>query len=261
MIYDVISYNGEKELLDMRFNILSSYVDTFVIIEFDETFSGKPKPKRFLQDYTPSWDKFKNKIEYAYITKIDYARYEQLAETSPNVPKNGPTHWKQEFCQKEAIKDVLFDLQDEDTVYIGDCDEIWDPTINVEAPSKLKLRVYSYYLNNRSNEQFWGTIVAQYKDIKDRCLNHLRTHELPKTEKEAGWHFTSMGGFEKVKEKLTDSYTSDSYAHPRVIDSLESNIRDSRDFLFREFVYSLDESEWPIYLKDNKLKYKHLLKE
>jgi len=260
MIYDIITYNGEKELFDIRLNILSNYVDKFVVVEFDETFSGKPKHKRFIQDWHKELSQFTNKIEYAYLRKLDYKRYEALAEISPNVPKNGPAHWKQEFCQKEAIKDILFDLEDDDIVYIGDVDEIWDPTMTIEGPSKLKLKVYSYYLNNRSNEEFWGTIVAQYKDIKDKCLNHLRTNDLPKTEKEYGWHFTSMGGAEKVKKKLLDSYTEDSYAHPRVLDQLASNIANNTDFLFRDFSYRTDESEWPQYLKDNWFKYERLLK-
>lgn len=260
MVYDIFTYNGEKDILDLRFNVLSPHVDKFVIIEFDETFSGKPKAKRFLEDLHPAWHQFIKKIEYAYITKPEYIRYAELADTSPNVPQNGPAHWKQEFCQKESIKDVLFDLNDDDIVFIGDVDEIWDPALDIVGPHKLKLKVYSYYLDNRSNEVFYGPIVAQYKDIKDTCLNHLRTNDLPKTEKESGWHFTSIGGAEKVKEKLTDSYTHDSYASNSILDGLANNIEHNRDFLWRDFTYSRDESNWPDYLKNNKLRYRHLLK-
>lgn len=261
MIYDIFTYNGERDILDLRLNILYPYVDKFVIIEFDETFSGKPKPKYLLKDTTKEWAKFFNKIEYVYITKPEYSRYEQLADTSPNVPKDGPAHWKQEFCQKESIKDVIFDLEDNDVVFIGDVDEIWNPRLDITGPHKLKLEVYSYYLNNKSSEVFYGTIVAQYKDIKDKCLNHVRTTELPKTQENSGWHFTSMGGYEKVKKKLEDSYTEDSYANQRVMGNLKGNMQESiKDFLFREFTYNLDESTWPQYLIDNKDRYGHLMK-
>lgn len=260
MIYDIFTYNSERDILDIRFNVLYPHVDKFVIIEFDETFSGKPKRKLFIEDWNADWVKFIDKIEYAYIVKPDYRKYEILADSSPNVPKNGPNHWKQEFCQKESIKDVLFDLEDDDVVFIGDVDEIWDPNVDISGPHKLKLKVYSYYLDNRSSEVFYGPIVAQYKDIKDKVLNHLRTNDLPKTEKEAGWHFTSIGGAEKVKQKLTDSYTNDSYATHDVLERLTDNIDNNRDFLWRDFSYWRDESEWPQYLKDNKLRYRHLLK-
>lgn len=263
MTYDVFTYNGESDILDIRLNILYPYVDKFIIVEFDETFSGQKKPKWLLKQWNPNWLKFLDKIDYVHITKGEYNNYESLAETSPNVPKNGPKHWKREFCQKEAIKDALVGLNDEDLVFIGDCDEIWNPEIfeNFQLyPAKLKLKVYSYYLNNRSTEEFWGTVVAQYKDIKDKCLNHLRTNETLKTDLELGWHFTSIGGYEKVKKKLTDSYTSDSYANPQVIDNLEKNINENRDFLWRQFNYMADDSEWPSYLTDNKFKYRHLLR-
>ena len=73
-----------------------------------------------------------------------------------------------------------------------------------------------------------------------------------------GWHFTSLGGHENVKKKLTDSYTKDSYATDAVLNNLEHNIKESKDFLGRDFTYKIDEESWPQYLKDNKDKYKHL---
>ena len=91
-----------------------------------------------------------------------------------------------EFCQKESIKDCLTDLKDGDLCFIGDVDEIWHTGGMLPIPTKLKLRVYSYWLNNRSNEDFWGTFVAGYKDIKNECLNHLRTNT-PKTTDYHGW--------------------------------------------------------------------------
>ena len=261
-IYDVVSYNGEKEILDIRLNVLYPYVDKFIIVEFDETFSGKKKPKHLLKDWNKDWVKFLDKIDYAYITKSEYSKYEDLADTSPNVPKDGPAHWRQEFMQKESIRDTLLGLRDEDIVFIGDVDEIpdMDKFKGPITPCKLKLKVYSYYLNNRSNEEFWGTIVGHYKDIKGRCLNHLRTNDLPRTQQEMGWHFTSQGGYENVKRKLTDSYTSDSYASPQVLNNLEQNINGIHDFLGRNFNYMEDDSKWPNYLKDHKFKYKHLLR-
>lgn len=262
MIYDCVTYNGEKDILDLRFNILYPYVDKFIIIEFDETFSGKKKKKLLLKDWNKDWVKFVDKIDYGFISNKEYNKYEELAESSPNVPQS-PAHWKREFCQKESIKDALTDLQDEDIVFIGDVDEIWNPAQLKEFlinPCKLKLDVYTYFLNNRSSEEFWGTIVAQYKDIKDTTLNHIRTSILPRTEKEFGWHFTSMGGYETVKKKLEDSYTADSYANPNVIQGLQQNMIDNKDFLWRKFQYQIDESNLPHYLRNNKNKYLHLFK-
>lgn len=253
MKIDVTTFNGENELFDIRYNILKEVVDEFRVIEFDKTFSGKPKPGTF--------DQMWPKVSYFYTTEDVWGRYEALARSSPNTEYgNGAEHWIREFCQKESIKDCLTDLKDTDLVFIGDCDEIWNWPLNkTSEPTKLKLRVYSYYLNNRSNEEFAGTLVAQYKDIKNECLNHIRANS-PKTEMYCGWHFTSMGGHEKVRQKLMDSYTEETYAPKTVLDELEHNIKESKDFLGRNFEYQIDESSWPQYLKDNKDKYKHLLR-
>src|SRR3990167_10951959 len=254
MIIDTITFNGESELFDIRYNILKNYVDRFRVIEFDKTFSGKPKESTFNQKY--------DKVEYFYITEDVWGKYQALALSSPNTEYGkGAEHWVREFCQKESIKDCLPDLKDNDLVFIGDCDEIWNPELTyVELPKKVKLQVYSYYLNNKSSEEFWGTFVAWYGDIKNQCLNHLRSDTKYRTEKEFGWHFTSIGGYENVKKKLTDSYTSDSYASPQVINNLEQNINANSDFLGRQFNYTNDESQWPKYLADNREVYKHLLR-
>ena len=257
MIVDICTFNGEKELFELRYNILKDYVDSFRVIEFDKTFSGREKHPVFAQNWP--------KVRSYYITEATWSKYNTMALESPNCPKDGPEHWRREFAQKESIKDAISDLNEKDIVFIGDVDEIWNPDqmkdyTYVDDPIKLKLKVYSYFLDNRSSEEFWGTLVARYMDIKDACLNHLRSNTDLRTKEEYGWHFTSMGGYERVKDKLTDSYTNDSYANDWVLNNLESNINEIHDFLGRHFSYNKDDSEWPQYLKDNKSKYKHLLR-
>jgi len=250
-IYDCITFNGEYDLFEIRYNILKNYVDKFIVVEFDKTFSGKPKIALFAQKWP--------KIRYYFIIEDIWSEYKDLAVRSPNTEYGkGAKHWIREFCQKEAIKGCLTDLQDDDIILIGDCDEIPNPKLSFNGlPVKLKLKVYSYYLNNRSNEQFWGTLVGFYKDIKNEILNHLRSRT-KRTEEEQGWHFTSLK--DGLRRKLEDSYTQESYATPQVMDNLDKNIAENKDFLGRDFKYWTDESDWPQYLKDNREKYKYLLK-
>src|SRR3990167_7450421 len=233
-IIDVITYNGEWELFEIRYNILKDFVDSFIVVEFDKTFSGKSKPWRFIEDFKGY--KFKN-VCYHGMEEKDYSKYKELAESSPNT--KGAEHWKLEFMQKESIKDALaiHHLKDDDIVFIGDCDEIWDIGYVVkEIPCKLKLRVYTYFLNNLSNEVFWGTLIARYGDIKNECLNHLRTNTNKDTNYN-GWHFTSLK--DGLAKKLEDSYTKESYATPEVMANLEENIKNTKDFLGRDFTYKI----------------------
>lgn len=250
-ITDCISYNGEKELFEIRYNILKDYVDEFIVVEFDKTFSGKPKKQLFTQH----WDK----VKYFWNDESIYNKYMDMANSSPNT--KGAEHWKREFMQKESIKDCLTHLKDNDLVFIGDCDEIWNPETDWKSfggsPFKLNLRVYTYYLNNESSERFWGTLYCSYSLVKKNCINYLRTNT-EKTKFNCGWHFTSM--HHQLGQKLTDSYTEESYATKEVMDNLQDNIKSNRDFLGRDFTYRVDESEWPQYLKDNRQMYLHLLK-
>lgn len=249
-IVDLVTYNGEKELWDIRYNVLKEYVDEFIVCEANQTFSGLDKPYYFdeLTDEYPD-------VAYFKMEEPMLEKYRWLAEVSPNT--SGASHWKREFMQKEYIKETLEHLSNDDLVFVGDVDEIWEPVFDVTLPLKLRLDVYTYWLNNRSSEQFWGTLVAPYGLIKNQCLNHLRTHA-PRSTGTWGWHFTSMGGYNEVERKLRDSYTDESYFTPAVQEALAQNIADNRDFLGRGFTYTLDESNWPQYLKDNRAKYAHL---
>lgn len=258
MVVDVFTYNGEQDLLDLHLNCLKDKVDRFVGIDFDTSFSGIPKAASDLSRFN-SWIE-SGKLRFYRVTWQVYSQYAELAGSSPNVPVGGPAHWKREFCQKESIKDVLYaeQLDDADTVFVGDVDEIWSPdALELRRHQKLKLKVYTYHLNNRSTEEFWGTIITTYGKIRQECLNHMRSG-FPKTEFEYGWHFTSMGGYDEMYRKLTDSYTSDSYSNPSVLGNLATNLSSNKDFLGRDFKFRKDESEWPLYLKENKEAFAHL---
>lgn len=261
MIWDVFTYNGERDVLRIHLNILAPFVDRFIICESKVTFSGNKKPLYFFRDQR-YFEEFWPKIQYFVIGNEYTADEIALAESSPNT--QGAQHWCTEFLQKESIHKALKEskVQDDDIVFIGDVDEIVDPTTHFESegPTKANLRVYSYYLNNKSTESFHGTLMAKYGDIKNECLNHVRSDtSLYSKANPIGWHFTSMGGLEEVKRKLNDSYTKESYNTDEVQRLLPYRIAQRTDYLGREFTFTLDESDWPQYLKEHKKDYKHLI--
>lgn len=249
MVIDCITFNGEYDLWDLRFNILKDYVDEFIVCEASTTFSGNSKPLYFekIKDQYPD-------VKY-FVIDENYTEEEiTQAENSPNT--KGASHWKHEFLQKESIKKALTHLKDNDIVFIGDVDEIWDPKV-IGVTGKLRLRVYPYYLNNLSDEVFYGPISYRYKDIKNECLNHLRSDSM-KNYHFCGWHFTSQGGLDEVRRKLNDSYTAESYNTSDVQAKLEERFG-KQDYIGRGFTFTIDETDWPDYLKANKEKYAKLL--
>lgn len=261
-VIDIITFNGESDLLEIRLNILNDFVDEFVIVEARTTFSGKPKPLYYEQE-KERYQAFAHKIKYFVIDESYDPETMALSDASPNT--KGANHWKREFCQKESIKKALTHLHDHDLCFIGDCDEIWNPEycldLGEENPIKIELKVYTYSLNNKSSEEFYGTLIAPYARIKNECLNHLRTNSEKFLSNEIlGWHFTSMGGYESVKRKLSDSYTEESYWSLAVQQGLERNIHENRDFLGRDFTYEIDDSQLPSYISNNRHLYEHLFR-
>lgn len=258
-VIDIISYNGEEDLLDLRLKTLGSSVDQFIIVEATETFSGKPKELRF------NPEKFKSdKIKYHVVD--DYPNdtiLSGMAWESPGVPR-GQTWWHREFYQKESIKKALTHLKDNDVCFVGDCDEIWNPAIlklpfDYENVYKMRQKVYAYYLNTRTSEDWTGTYVTNYRTIKNGCLNHLRTRHPWVIVENGGWHFTNMGGADEIRRKL-ESYGHQEFNTSEVKDNLEQAIAEGRDFIGRPFTMWLDETQWPEYLMGNRNRYAHLLK-
>jgi hypothetical protein len=151
-------------------------------------------------------------------------------------------------------------------VFLGDADEIWNP-LNIPPFGRWKLRqnVYSYYLNNRSNEWWEGTSVIPYKMIKNDTLDNLRAHDKYRKNMKAptypnwGWHFTNIGGSKFITKKLA-SYSHQEFNSPEYTGKIEQRILENKDFVGRNFEFWIDDSELPKYILDNREKYKELFK-
>lgn len=263
MKYDVFTLNNELDILEIRMNILNDYVDYFVIIEATETFSGIKKDLNYELNKKRFKDFEKKIIHYVITdTPIDFndnncdQKVLNMASNSDNVTREHIC-WLKEFYQKELIKNALINLNDEDICFISDVDEIWNYKLNYDFNDNniykpMQQKSYINYLNvlvdevwSPNNNTFTGTIVTNYRNIKDACLNHLRT--LRKTNyifiENGGWHFNAIGGIEK---KIND------FKHPIY----------THDYMKgRETGSRIDESNLPEYILNNKEKYKHLFKE
>ncbi len=258
---EIFTYNGERDILKLHLSTTDSWVDKYIIVEANQTFTGKPKILYFFRD-NRWFKKWWPKIDYYVVNNWEDENLWQKARQSPNT--QGAEHWKREFYIKENIQKALkqTNVQDHDMLYIGDVDEIprqYHESTKAKYPAKLKLDVYAYYLNNRSNEDFWGTYVAPYSYIKDKILNHERSRIDIRTKETNGWHFTSMGGLKEFRRKLNDSYTHESYNTEEVQQNLAQRHKECIDFLGRNFTFKISEEHWPEYLKQNKKLFKHLL--
>lgn len=237
MIVDACLYNGEREIFDLRYNILKDYVDEFVVVEFGKTFSGNDKEAHPIN-----------------LPKVSYHFFTQIKDLKPSLP----SAFAMEYNQREMIKECLNHLEGMDKVVISDCDEIWNPHIPIVG-MKYRLKVYAYALNNRSDEDFiLGPIVGTWRYFKDMSINELRTNQTL-TQEYRGWHFTNMGGLDKLKLKI-ESYGHQEFNTPEITNNLKDRMENNQDYIGRDYKFWVDESDWPEYLINNRQKYQHLLK-
>lgn len=256
--YDIFTFNNELDLLEIRLNILNDYVDYFVIVESTETFSGVQKPL-YYDINKERFSEFKDKIIHYVITDTpkDFNDADcnqsvlKLASNSDNVTREHLC-WLKEFYQKELIKNALISLHDDDICYISDVDEIWNYKLKFDINDEIyKPKInwcYINYLNFRTNEDwtyFTGPIVTKYSNIKNECLNHLRTIRKMKDKyvyiEDGGWHFNALGGIEK---KIMD------FKHPVY----------TKNYMVNRAHGEINETGLPSFIINNKERYKHLIK-
>jgi len=262
MVIDIFPFFNELDLLEIRLNILDPYVDKFVIVEATKTFIGNRKPLYF-EENKERFAKWKDKIVHYVIDELTIEEWEK-AKLSPNTGTHKEHWWVREYCQKERMLDALKFCNDDDIVFISDLDEIWNPDIQIYAEHGKVYRpiqtAYHYFLNNRSDQDIkgWtGTRYATYKTVKEFGGNHLRTESIHPSIyiPNGGWHFTFMGGADKIKEKV------ENYGHQEYrgyLDKVEQAIKNNTDFAHRGFNLWKDESQLPKYLIENKNKWKRL---
>jgi len=156
-------------------------------------------------------------------------------------------------------------LNDNDFCFISDLDEIWNPKKEIHYKNdylfKLEQKVYAYYLNNRSNEPWLKAFAIKYKILKNKLISDLRKEGNVKyiTIKNCGWHFTSQGGIEQIKNKI-EAYSHQELNNNEIKSQIEKRIAENKDFIGRKFKFWEEENGLPDYILNNKEKYSHLFK-
>jgi beta-1,4-mannosyl-glycoprotein beta-1,4-N-acetylglucosaminyltransferase len=101
--------------------------------------------------------------------------------------------------------------------------------------------------------------MGSFKKLKEFSLNQLRSQENQGIEN-GGWHFSFMGGAEKVKDKMT-SYCHQEMINPHVLQSIENNINNNIDPFFRGSLSVCEiDSSYPPYITENILRFGHMIK-
>lgn len=285
-IYDCFLFFNELDLLEIRLNILDPYVDYFVISEASVTHSGLPKPYYFEQN-KEKFSKFLHKIIYVKNDDIpnDFVNlpsienietfdgmcvnqiHEFIKTQNGRFNRNTEPHFGRDFFQKESIRRGLKNCSDEDIIISSDLDEIPNPEIlkNInQYLDKSKFftfvqKTYYYYINYLKETSWKGSRLGRYKDLKDYSFNQLRAQDNFEFEN-GGWHFSFMGGPERVKTKIK-SYSHQELNTSYILNNIDSNIEKGLDPFFRGSLTKVEiDDSYPSYIINNLEKYPYLVK-
>ncbi|GAB4124603.1 MAG: benzoate transporter [Raineya sp.] len=281
MTYDCFAFFNELDLLRLRLHELSEVVDKFVLVEATRTFQKKPKPLYF-QENKHLFKQFEHKIIHIVVDK--YPTF----WTKFRIP----TAWDYDNHQKEQILQGLKDCKPDDVVIVSDLDEIPDAQKVRKYAHQQGIKVFRqyqsyYFLNNvcRSIHDFDGKALAQinqdgygfwqgsvmlfFKDIQTikqtRLYRDNSENERIKIIHEGGWHFSYMGGIERIIEKVESwthpEYNTEENKNPERIKKI---IREGKSLFYPDEKYELVDINntllpFPKYLKENIASFKHLI--
>ena len=190
--FDCFPFFNELELLHLRLLEYYEFVDYFVLVEATKSHTGKNKPL-YYKENKDRFEDFSDKIINVIVQ--DMPEYNQF-----NI-------WPSENYQRNAIMNGLQGTAETgDKIYISDCDEFWDIDIaknNIDNNSWVTFRqeLFYYYVNCKQNCTWDGSVVAPYGSFKD--IQTLRDFaRYGNGVQSGGWHFSFMGGAERIKEKV-----------------------------------------------------------
>jgi beta-1,4-mannosyl-glycoprotein beta-1,4-N-acetylglucosaminyltransferase len=296
-IYDCFIFFNELDLLELRLNILNNYVDYFVIVESAITFQGEYK-EFFFEKNKSRFAKFENKIIYFKVEKyeLDFANlpYIKAPETTdeivlnkiykfiddcPHFDKKTQFWWGNDFFQRECIWRALAVVKPsaDDLIIISDVDELPNPETLVKIKHEilpgslisLRQQEFCYYLNYYHNSDWIGTSCFLYDSFSNVSLNAIRFSTKrdegisPKIINNGGWHFTSMGNIDAIKNKIR-SWSHREFNTAATLNSVEYNVKYGYDIFRRpgfgrlEYI-PITSRMLPSYLVNNPEKFERLI--
>jgi len=203
------------------------------------------------------------------ISKLDFSKKDNYVNYS------SPT-WQIEKKQRNYLTSFLNE-QDQNTVSIvSDVDEIWNPNLAdflklgkiTHEAARLEMQFHYYFLNcigvGKNNTKWTYPFYAKNSFIKsNQDLSKIRNDFRLPIIGNAGWHFSYLGGPNKVSEKIsafahqeTNTKTINELDHlNRCINlGIDHLNRDGHEWAFRPLDY------YPENLKKEMLNFKHLIK-
>ena len=209
---DSFLYYNETDLFFLRLNYLDPYVDKFVIVETDTTFSLNPHPAQFDAVYQQLPQRLKDKIVYQYLV-IDKS---QVSNPDPEEYKNQSRYVEREM--RNTLASLIKTVSTDDWVMMSDLDEIWDVRKLDEAKALVEQYGKMFFAQDfRTAYIDWQMVYGRWPGSKFTrvdimpdpiqelyCSKNKTWGKYGPAMLEAGWHLTMMGD-STMKQEHIDS--------------------------------------------------------
>jgi len=196
VLIDCTMFNNEPDIFSLRLMELGDVVDWFVVIESDATLGGEPR-------------------SFAFNPKAYAQHSDKIVHVKISVPIGGVKR-ENERRQRDELAASLSIYPDDAVVMFSDVDEIgradvirsFNEIANNEIVS-TQLDLFLFYLNMKSSVAWFPGPRALRLGTLRKCGNSfddLRSDKITSCStrliKDAGWHFSHMGGNGRVREKV-----------------------------------------------------------
>lgn len=206
MIVDTFMFNDEFDMLDIRLALTQHYVDRWIILEGNRTWSGQEK-------------------SYNLSNNLDrYAQYQdRICVIKLDIPA-GYVNWQCENHSRASLQQEINKLDAQDIVVHSDLDEIVNPEkmqhiidyMDVhQRPVACVLDMYVYKFDQKMNRSWNGTVIARkcmfenpqqlYKGNNTKRKDRSHCVIFPET---VGWHWTWIGNDNRIRSKVTSCIES-----------------------------------------------------
>lgn len=252
MIVDTFLFNDEFDILDIRLEITKNYVDKWIVLEGNKTWSGTPKPYNLKQRIDEYNKKYNNRIELITL----------------DIPE-GYVNWKCENFSRESIQQGINKLNDNDVIIHSDIDEFLNPEqipniLNFleeqQKPVNCIIEMYIYHFNLKTERHWQGPMVAK----KHMFKNPQQLYRGPNPKKkdrshsvrhpgEVGWHWTWVGDDKRIKNKVVSCIETQTWDPEKVLSSFHK--KDTASAINHKCASSKVEVDYPKVVMDVITKY------
>jgi len=290
-VFDCFNLSHEPiKLLLLRLRTHYDYVDHFCINENAITYSGVER-EWVLPKYEKELEPYMDKIIYRQIDirerNIDWSTFKQdyHSDRDEEDKRTWPVRWQRSMYGRDClIESPLEHASDDDIIIQSDLDEIilpealadiqgWftDPRAIYTGHQKFFMCHVNrlMYENGEPVEKWRGPQFCTLAYMKafggfNTCRNpgkgpdHVKEYLIDG----CGWHFSFLGGNDKIKEKL-QGYGHQEHNNDMVKDNLEENIKNNKDILGRGYydykIVPFDPEEYPKELVQNQEFYEEFI--